>query len=87
MKTFVTGLILFFFIAGCKEPPPPAFTSRQRELMDTLYLARVSGLRERLDSVCDTNYNQLLQQAVDSLIRVRKEEEAKLRARIIQPQQ
>ncbi len=87
MKNFAIGLVLFFLIAGCKESPPPAFTSRQREWMDTLYLERVSGLRERLDSTCDANYSQLLQHAVDSLIRVRKEEEAKLRARIVQPQQ
>lgn len=84
-----TVLLLFLialFAPSCDSGPPPAFTTAQRELMDTIYLQKVSILRPQLDSSCEANFSINVQKAVDSLIKVRKEEEARLRARTIEQQ-
>lgn len=95
MKAFKNGtiflkylLIVGSFLIGfaCEEQPPPSLTSTQRELIDTLYLQKIEGLRLQLDSICDADFAVNVQKAVDSLLVVRKEEEARLRQRILQPQ-
>jgi hypothetical protein len=72
--------------SGCEEQPPPSLTNSQRELIDTLYLREISVIRPQLDSTCDANFAANVQLAVDSLIKVRREEEARLRERILQQQ-
>ncbi len=89
MKTWlVFGMFCILILAtpACKEQPEqlPALTFRQRELADTLYLQKIAVLRPQWDSLCDARFDSSVRVAVDSLIRVRKEEEARLRARIQQ---
>jgi hypothetical protein len=86
MKTTHLSLMLLLGYLGfaCQELPPPAMTSSQRELADTLYLQKVSVLRPQLDSTCDADFDRMVALAIDSLIRVRKAEEARLRSRILQ---
>ncbi len=79
-------LLLSLTVGACQkhEEKLPELTFRQRELADTLYLQRINVLRPLWDSLCTTHHDSLVQVAVDSLIRVRKAEEARLRARIQQ---
>lgn len=95
MKAFKNGTLLlkYLLLAGsflvgfaCEEQPPPSLTSTQREMIDTLYLQKIEGIRTRLDSICDADFAVNVQKAVDSLLLVRKEEEARLRQRLFQPQ-
>lgn len=82
LKLIVLGFTAFLLLPACEEQPLPALTFRQRELADTLYLEKVSVLRPQWDSICDARFDSLVAVAVDSLIQVRKAEEARLRARI-----
>lgn len=77
---------IFLWSTACEEQPPPALTSSQREMIDTLYLRKVAVLRPQLDSACDANFAADLQKAVDSLMKIRREEEARLRERLLQQQ-
>ena len=82
------GLIssIAMFLFACEEQPLPALTGSQREMIDTFYLQRVEVLRPKLDSICNANFDANVKRAVDSLIKVRKEEEARLRERILRQQ-
>lgn len=82
LKLIVLGFTAFLLLPACEEQPLPALTFRQRELADTLYLEKVSVLRPQWDSICDARFDSLVAVAVDSLIQVRKAEEARLWARI-----
>ena len=67
------------------EPPeeaPIRLTSRERIQIDTLANQQIDSLRIKMDSICEHIYQDLLSRAVDSLVKVRKMEEDKLRARI-----
>jgi len=66
------------FVA-CEEPPPLRLTSRQRERVDSLYVNAVKALNEEMDSICTLRYETELPQLVDSLVQVRRSEEARLR--------
>lgn len=80
----LTGLFsIVLCLASCDEGPPPTFTASQREWIDTLYLQRVSILRPRLDSACEANFNIEVLRIADSLVKVRKAEEAELRKRAL----
>lgn len=87
MKPFfyTIGLAICFLTlaVSCDEGPPPALTSQQRELIDTLYLRQIQPFRTRLDSLCEANYSMNVQESVDSLLRVRREEEIRLRERAL----
>lgn len=82
--TKVALLCLPLLLLGCGEEQLPALTASQREMIDTLYLRKVGVLRPQLDSACEANFAANVQRAVDSLIRVRKAEEARLRERILE---
>lgn len=88
-----SGLITILLAAGllfgaCNKPEEVRIklTSRERALIDTMYLERVQGLRPLWDSACLATHDSLLQIAVDSIIKVRREEEVKLRSRIVLPE-
>lgn len=57
-------------------------TPTERNRIDTIYTARLDSLRPIWDSLCELNYPTIVEQAVDSIVEQRLEEEAKLRARI-----
>ena len=87
-----SGLIIFCIIGlllgGCKKQGEIRIklTSRERALIDTMYLERVQTLRPMWDSMCLTKHDSLLQIALDSIIEVRREEEIRLRSRIALPE-
>jgi hypothetical protein len=72
----LTGSGLF---VACEEPPPLRLTSRQRERVDSLYVDAVKGLNQEMDSLCSLRYETELPLMVDSLVQVRRSEEARLR--------
>lgn len=80
---FIFSISVASFFVSCDDGPPPAFTSAQREWIDTLYLRRVSALRPRLDSICEANFNTNVLRLADSLVQVRRAEEAALRKRAL----
>ncbi len=86
MKTISPSLLCLtlLLLLACSEEPLPALTASQREMIDTLYLRKVAVLRPQLDSACNANFAANVQRAVDSLIKVRKEEEARLRKRMLE---
>lgn len=51
-------------------------------MIDTLYAQRIDSLRKVWDSLCTSRHDSLVRVATDSIIRIRREEEARLRARI-----
>lgn len=87
-----SGLIIFFALSlalgACKkrEEVRIKLTSRERALIDTMYLERVQKLRPMWDSICASKHDSLLEIALDSIIRVRREEEVRLRSRIVLPE-
>lgn len=85
---FFCLLAVFIWTPACKkqENIRIKLTSRERELIDTLYTERIKILRPQWDSMCTASHDSLLQIALDSIIRVRREEEARLRSRIVIPQ-
>lgn len=70
---------------SCSEPPPLKLTLSQREMADTVYLEKVKTLGPQLDSLCAANREERLARAVDSILNVRRSEEAELRAKYKQP--
>ena len=69
--------------SGCGgKEPEMRLTSAERVRVDTIVQQRMEVLRPQMDSLCDANFDQWVLEAVDSIIQIRKEEEARLRARI-----
>jgi len=75
---------LLVMVSACRNPEKIRIklTSMERSLIDTIYLERVTQLRPYWDSLCAASHDSLLEVALDSIIRVRREEEIKLRSRI-----
>lgn len=83
--------VLFLVLAGillltngCTEPPPIALSSEDRERIDTLYSEEVRELRPYLDSICESIFDEAVQEAVDSMLEIRRAEEERLRRRAIE---
>ena len=51
----------------------------QREIVDTLYMNQVEGLAAEMDSLCEVRMATELDRIVDSILQVRRAEEAALR--------
>ncbi len=76
--------VLFSWMwAGCAEDPPPRLTGYHLQKVDTLYRAGMDSLAQILDSTCAAQHDDRLQKMVDSLIRIRKAEEQKMRDRLL----
>ncbi len=84
-KTALFGLgslaLLTGAASGCgkSERPPLILTMKQREIVDTLYMDLVEGLAAEMDSLCQVRMATELDAAVDSILEVRRREEAALR--------
>ena len=76
--------IFILSLGACREEIPLKLTSRQAELADTLFVRQATKIRPILDSACDASFDARVQQAVDSMLVIRLQEEAELRARIRQ---
>ena len=84
----IIGLLLtcsWFGIAcgGSETQTKVRLTQKERVRVDTLYTREVKVLRPQLDSVCDASFDAMVDRMVDSIIKVRREEEARLRSRAI----
>jgi len=77
----VSGVLLFGW--ACNDQPniELRLTPAERNRIDTLYNARLDSLRPIWDSLCDANYQTLVRNAVDSIVKQRLQEEKRLRAR------
>ena len=81
----VLGLLLTVTACKKQENVRIKLTSRERALIDTMYLEKIKVLRPYWDSLCAAAHDSLLEIALDSLIKVRREEEIRLRSRISLP--
>ena len=79
---FVLGLLSVLTLA-CEEKPPLKLTTNQRDEVDTLYLRAINkgGLAAEMDSLCKAKREVEIKVLVDSMLRVRREEEEELRLR------
>ena len=57
-------------------------TPNERNRIDTIYTVRLDSLRPIWDSLCELNYPQMVEEAVDSIVQQRLEEETRLRSRL-----
>lgn len=78
----LAGLTISVLTGGCTEEPPPTLLGKDRELIDTLYLQEVQVLRPQLDSLCEAIFEEEVARSVDSMVAIRRQEEARLRERI-----
>jgi hypothetical protein len=78
---FPAGITGLLFLCACSDPPPLKLTLEQREWVDTLYFRRIEGMSARMDSQCIEKQARLLKPFTDSILAVRREEEAALRAK------
>ena len=82
-KIFLAFVLLLMATAcGEKKETRIRLTSAERVKVDTLYSKEVKTLRPYLDSLCEAQFDSLVQRAVDSLLEVRRAEEIRLRNRI-----
>ncbi|NUO02106.1 MAG: hypothetical protein HUU01_15990 [Saprospiraceae bacterium] len=87
MKILIVLILLVVTLgSGCTEREI-RLSANDRQIVDTIYLRRLDSLRPIWDTLCVTNRQKMLDAAVDSLVRTRLEEEARLRARIKQQEQ
>jgi len=78
----ILALSLLFSFAACREKIPLKLTSRQTDLADTIFLRQAKDLRVLMDSLCEAHFDERVQDAVDSMLVVRRKEEEELRARL-----
>ena len=88
-RSLLSSIFFAALLAGCEPPEeaPIRLTSRERIRIDTLASQQIDGLRPIMDSICDASYQEMIERAVDSLVKERRAEEEKLRARIQREQQ
>lgn len=77
--TLLTCGLLWLLLVGCTEPPPLRLTAKQREEVDSMYIDSVKGLAEEMDKQCSLRFVYELPRLVDSIVEVRRAEEARLR--------
>lgn len=81
MKPFFLMFIWIFW--SCNDQNAPIqMSSIHRDKADTIYLEKISGLRDSLDSACLANFEIEVQKAMDSIIEIRKIDEKNIRMRI-----
>ena len=80
----LTTLLLGLAVA-CDTPETEIRVTRQeRELADTLFRAQLDTLLAFIDSACNQIFVTEIDNAIDSIYQVRKQEEAELRQRALQ---
>lgn len=81
MKPFFLPFIGIFW-SCTNQNASIQMSSIHRDKADTIYLDKIAGLRDSLDSACLANFEMEVQKAMDSIIEIRKIEEQKIRLRI-----
>ena len=84
MKKLVLFAFILFSLGACTEPPPPMLTSKDRNIVDSLSKLKAKELKPFYDSLCDATFDQEVEKAIDSIMRVRLVEIAKQKERIKQ---
>jgi len=79
LDTLLIALIMLIGLIACSEPPPLRLTSKQREVVDSMYVDSVKVLNETMEDLCSIRFTQELPGLIDSIIEVRLKEEARLR--------
>lgn len=86
-----SGVLLLWallFWTGCESQETGIrLTSSERIRIDSLAKQQIDSLVPVLDSLCTLNKDTMVQQALDSIIKLRREEESILRERIKRKQQ
>ncbi len=80
----VFALVAALLFAACGEQPETTIrlTSSERIRIDSLSKKQIDSLAPIADSICEANQAQMVEQALDSIIELRKAEEQTLRERI-----
>lgn len=82
--------LLIAILAGLSSCEPEEtsirLTSSERIRIDSLAKKQIDTLAPFIDSLCTVQHDDMVQQALDSIIALRKAEEQKLRARLKQKQ-
>ncbi len=63
---------------ACTEPPTPMLRQADRQLIDSLYNLHYDSIKVELDSACVTLKEQTIKPAIDSILKRRLVEKAKL---------
>ncbi len=74
LKISLATLCLAALWGACTEPPPPTLNYKERLQVDSLYNKGVDSLRPILDSLCELQFDSLVQASVDSMMHERMEE-------------
>lgn len=68
--------------AGCTDDTPTRLSSAQLQVLDSLVTVQMPLVRQEEDSICKADFDKKLRRMVDSLLVIRREEEARLRQRM-----
>ncbi len=81
--------LAILILGSCERPEeaPIRLTTSERIRIDTLVNLEIDTLRPVMDSICEVRFDEMVSRALDSIIEVRKREEALLRARIQREQE
>jgi len=77
-QLFYFCLLLLFGLGACGEPEIKLDRAARRTI-DTLVNYQLDSIRPILDSLCTATKEEVIQQAVDSIVRERKKKEERLR--------
>jgi len=58
--------------AACTEPPPRVLTLEERRQADSLVQQEIKTIKPVLDSLCEAQFDSLVQMALDSILEERK---------------
>ncbi len=84
-STILLLLLAVLFWGACNSKDTEVnlrLTPNERNRIDTIYTVRLDSLRPIWDSLCEMNYPQMVEEAVDSIVQQRLEEETRLRSRL-----
>jgi len=69
---FVWGLIVLG--SACTDPPPPALSTKDRNLIDSLAREKIKKVKPVLDSICEAEFDTRVKGLVDSIMKERLDE-------------
>ena len=75
-------LVCALLYGACTDNAPTRLSSAQMQLLDSLVTVQMPLVRQEEDSICTADFEKKLRRMVDSLLIVRREEEARLRQRM-----
>lgn len=73
-RVFGIFIMLLCFGFGCTEEAPDTLLVKDRNIIDSVYLEIVGGLKPELDSLCELNFDQRVAGLVDSILQERQKE-------------